>query len=176
MKKRELTITSKILLALLGAGDMFVLTRKELRRRLWNGKLLGDGKYYYNILRYLIHKGYIRYNDKNGQRFIMLTQDGQLRALLTKAKMPHTDKWDGTWMVIIFDIPETSNRQRHFFRMLLKQNRFICLQQSVYISPYPLNREAIKYLEETGLNEYIRIMKVQEMDNDKNLRKHFNIK
>jgi hypothetical protein len=49
------------------------------------------------------------------------------------------------------------------------------LQDSVYANPYPLNREAVKYLEETGLSEYIRIIKVEEMDNDRDLKKKFGL-
>ena len=50
------------------------------------------------------------------------------------------------------------------------------MQQSVYVSPYPLNRAAVSYLEETKLIGYIRILKVEEIDNDKDLKKHFGLK
>ena len=75
----------------------------------------------------------------------------------------------------MFDIPEENEDKRNFFRWLLKRNNFIELQHSVYINPYPLNRDVISYLKKTGLIEYIRILKVEEMDSDKNLRKKFNL-
>jgi len=49
------------------------------------------------------------------------------------------------------------------------------LQASVFISPHPLNREALIYLRQSGLMEFIRILRVDEMDNDKRLRKKFGL-
>lgn len=176
MAKKDFTITSKILLTMLAAGDMFVVTPHELRRRLWKGKPLGDSKSFYSMANYLVRKGWIKYVDKNNERFIKLTKNGQLEALLAKARLPDKPgKWDGKWRIIMFDIPEESEDKRNFFRYLLKQNGYIKLQHSVYISPYPLNREAITFLNKSGLCAYVRVLKVEEMDNDKDLKKIFNL-
>jgi phenylacetic acid degradation operon negative regulatory protein len=86
-----------------------------------------------------------------------------------------TEKWDKNWRLIIFDIPETSREKRDELRWLLKKNHFIKLQSSVFISPYSLNREAIAYLKQTGLINYIRILKVSEIDDDKYLIKKFGL-
>ena len=75
--------------------------------------------------------------------------------------------------MLIFDIAEDFHHLRDHFRWLLKSNSFRKWQASVFVSPYSLNREAIEYLEETKLINYIRILKVEEMDNDKDLRKVF---
>jgi phenylacetic acid degradation operon negative regulatory protein len=123
-----------------------------------------------------VNKGWIKYVDKNNDRFVKLTKKGQLEALLAKARIPaKPGKWDGKWRVIIFDIPEESEEKRDFFRYLLKKNGFIKLQQSVYINPHPLNRDAIVYLKKSGLIGYIRVLKVEEMDNDKDLKKKFGL-
>ena len=42
--KKDFTLTSKILMSLLAAGDMFLVTPHGLRKRLWKGQLLGDNK------------------------------------------------------------------------------------------------------------------------------------
>ena len=176
MAKKDFTLTSKILMSLLMAGDMLLVTPAEMRRRLYNGKVLGDPKKVSAMAYYLARKGLIKYVDKNNERFVKLTKKGQLEALLAKARLAEKPiKWDGRWRVIIFDIPEDSNDKRAFFRYLLKKNNFLQLQQSVYISPYPLNREAISYLKETKLIGYIRILKVEELDSDKDLKKKFGI-
>lgn len=177
MARKDFTFTSKVLMTLLLMGDTFLVTPSELKRRAWKGNLLGDNKNFYSMVCYLANKGLIRYIDKNNERFIKLTKHGELEALLAKARTADKQiQWDQTWRLIIFDIPEESHEKRHFFRHLLKRNGWRQLQQSVYINPYPLNREAIRYLQETKLISYIRIMKVQEMDNDKDLRKLFKLK
>ena len=153
-----------------------LITPQELRRRARSGKLLGDGRQVINVLYYLSRKGLIKYVDKNNERFIKLTAEGQLEALLAKAKLPDVGQWDGKWRVIMFDIPEDSRDNRNFFRRLLKMNGYKQLQASVFINPYPLNREAVKYLKEKGLMNYIRILKVEELDDDAGLKKHFGLK
>lgn len=161
---------------LLTAADMFLVTPYELRKRLGSGKLLGDGKELYRVMYYLAQKGWIKYVDKNNQRFVKLTKKGELEALLAKARTPTKPKhWDGKWRVIMFDIPEESEEKRNFFRRLLIKNHYIKLQHSVYVNPHPLNREAVNYLNQTKLINYIRILKVEEMDNDKDLRKKFKL-
>ncbi len=175
MAKKDFTLTSKILMSLLVAGDTFLVTPHEMRKRLYKGQPLGDNKNFYKIVSYLAAKGWIKYVNKDNERFIRLTAKGELEALLSKARLPERPKkWDGKWRIIMFDIPEESEDKRNFFRSLLKKNGFKKLQHSVYVSPYPLNREAIMYLRETGLLLFIRILKVEEMDSDKDLRKKFN--
>ncbi len=114
--------------------------------------------------------------EKNNQKFIRLTDRGQLEALLLKAKLDNQKPWDGRWRLFIFDIPEASKDKRDSLRSLLKKNNFCKLQASVYVSPYPLNREAISYLNQSGLRDYLRILKIEEMDNDEELLKKFGLK
>ncbi|MCL5666400.1 MAG: CRISPR-associated endonuclease Cas2 [Patescibacteria group bacterium] len=121
-------------------------------------------------------QGLIEIVKKNNTKFIKCTKKGQLEILLKKAVMKKPSVWDGKWRIVVFDIPEESKAKRNLLRWLLKKNGYNKLQASVYINPYPLNREAIKYLQETKLIDFIRIIKVEEMDNDTDLRKKFNLK
>lgn len=177
MPKKDFTLTSKILMTLLAAGDLLLVSPQELKKRLSRGNIFSDGKDVAAIAYYLSKKGLIKYVDKNNRRFIKLTRNGQLEALLAKTRLPMAQqKWDGKWRVIIFDIPEESRDKRDMFRLLLKRNNFIRLQGSVFISPYPLSREALQYLRQSGLIDYIRIFKVEEMDDDRDLKKKFLLK
>ncbi len=131
---------------------------------------------YYNTVRRLQKRGWVNIIEKNGQRFIRLTREGQLYALFNAAKMDIPLRWDEKWRMIIFDIPEFARSQRNLLRKLLKKNNYYGLQDSVYISPYPLNRAAISYLQRVNLMDYIRIVRIDEMDNDKDLKKKFKLK
>jgi CRISPR-associated endonuclease Cas2 len=175
MPKKHSTIVNALLFALDVANE---LTPMLLASPYQRGRKLLYGKNYnaYRNTVYNLHKrGSIKIINKNGKRFLQLTKKGKLEVLLAKAKMPAVGKWDGKWRLIIFDIPEWAKPQRNQLRGLLKKNNFCRLQDSVYANPYPLNREAVKYLEETGLSEYIRIIKVEEMDNDRDLKKKFGL-
>jgi len=127
---------------------------------------------YRDSIRGLRSRGYITLQKKHNGEFLKLTQKGALRVLLEKAKVKKIGRWDGKWRVLIFDIPEDFHLARDNFRKLLKQNSFVKLQAGVFISPYPLSRDAVTYLQKVNLYPFIRIMKVEEMDNDKDLRKN----
>lgn len=132
--------------------------------------------YYKTAVYRLRRQGLVKLAEKNGQRFLEITKKGQLKALVIKAVRRSEAKWDGKWRLIVFDIPEKARIQRRQLRQLLKNNGFYKLQASVFICPYPLNREAISYLKETGLIEFIRILKVEEVDYDKDLKRIFALK
>jgi CRISPR-associated endonuclease Cas2 len=174
----ELSFSGKVLMYLLAAADFMprpLEHKTAYVRRAIFGKT--DYRVYWKIFKYLKAKGWIKiYTKKDKEtQFVKLTKDGQLQALLTKSKIINQQKWDGKWRLIVYDIPEDSRRYRHLFRTLLRQHNFYKLQESVFVSPYPLNRLAIAYLKETGLISYIRIARIDEMDNDKDLRKYFHL-
>jgi|SRR3989344_1883388 len=179
MFKKELTKTSKLLLwvcAGIETLDTFLMTPQEFRRRAWRGNLFKSTNNFDSLYYYLFRQGYLKFVDKNNERFVKITKKGELAILLAKSRIHTQPKWDGKWWVIIFDIPEESRVLRNRFRQLLKTYGFKQLQASVFISPYSLSREGVLYLKESGLIAYIRILKVEEMDNDKDLRKLFGLK
>ncbi len=131
---------------------------------------------YRNSVNYLKKNGMISIAKKNGKKFLKLTRKGELKILMAKARVPAVQKWDEKWRVITFDIPENAKPRRNQFRCLLQANHFVKFQASVYISPYPLNKEALAYLRQTGLSRFIRIMKAEEIDDDRDLKKRFNLR
>ncbi len=177
MSKKDFTLTSKILLHIVAAGSVAMpfVNPYKLRNKVLFGRDV-EYEHYRQMVYYLARKGFIKIVDKNAQKFLKLTKAGKLEALIAKAKIPNIGKWDGKWRLFIFDIPEEARDERQKLRFLLKSNNFRKLQASVFISPYPLNRDAIKYLKTTGLISYIRIMKIEEMDDDRDLKKQFSLK
>lgn len=125
----------------------------------------------YNLKR----KGLLKIVNKQGKKFLELTAKGEIEKLMSLASIERPAKWDGQWRIMIFDIPESSREKRNLLRSLLKRNGFYKLQASVFISPYPLNKEAIAYLRETRLYEFIRIIRANAIDDDKDLRKKFSL-
>ncbi len=110
-----------------------------------------------------------------GKTFLRLTEKGELQMLLNKMGTVKQEKWDGKWRMLIFDIPEDAREKRDQLRWLLRKHGFIKLQASVFVHPFSLNRESILYLKNSGLMPYIRIAKIEEFDDDKDLRKKFRI-
>lgn len=179
MPKKESTLVNALLFSLYATAAVTeqILTVAFTSPYEWRRRILHGGSYasYKSSVYNLRKRGVIKIISKDGKKFLQLTKKGELEVLLAKAKLPVKGKWDGKWRIIIFDIPEGAKHLRNKFRSLLKKNNFRKLQASVYVSPHPLNREAIKYLEQTGLMSYIRIIKVEEMDNDSQIRKKFGL-
>lgn len=135
----------------------------------------GPDRHLQRTIHYLYKKGYIRFEDKDGKRFIRLTKQGRLKTLLDNFGLEKNQPWDGKWRVVIYDIPQIAHAIRFQLLRRLKDMGFVQLQASVYVGPYALNGSAIEYLRASGLTKYIRIMLVERMDNDAPLRKVFNL-
>lgn len=86
-----------------------------------------------------------RRSDKPGnsvQRIYRLTEIGRIAALGGRDPEQRWDRhWDGVWRMITFDVPENQNTARVRLRRYLKDRGFGYLQQSVWITPDPLEDE-----------------------------------
>ena len=138
-------------------------------------------KWQYNhTVKYLEKTKQIKIAERDGKLFIRLTKKGKVNALLSQLSKSFAVKalnlWDGKWRLIIWDIPETSSKQRDNIRYVIKTLGFKQVQKSVFISPYPLPQVSVDYLNESGLDKYIRFFRVDKVDNEKMLKKIFDLK
>lgn len=169
------TFTSELLKALGEATGFF--SWPPMGSPEWLKKYRNPNKYVYDTLYRLKKTGFVKEVSKNGKKFFSLTSKGELEYLISKACTSQGKNltWDGKWRIIIFDIPEEAKLKRDKLRLLLNKQGFLKLQASVFIHPHPLNREAINYLKTSGLMEYIRMARIDEMDNDNELKKKFKL-
>ena len=63
-----------------------------------------------------------------------------------------------------------ASHDRDTLRRFLRSIKFHQLQKSVYISPYPVPKTALTYLEQSNLRRFIRCMRVLEMDSPKDFQ------
>lgn len=85
--------------------------------------------------------------DANGKVYLQLTSVGKTQFV---RKFPllamERKRWDGFFMVVIFDIPEKERKRRDSLRDKLIQLGFGMLQESVWISPYHLEEDVREFL------------------------------
>lgn len=115
----------------------------------------------------------------NKQIYISLTEKGEKEAgkfQINKLKIKSPKKWDKKWRIIIFDIPEVTRIKRDAFRGKLKEFGFYQLQKSVWVYPYPCRKE-IDLLREffNLIPKNLRLLEVKKIEEDKFLRKIFQI-
>ena len=135
-------------------------------------------RYYLLTVERMKKQGWIKEAERQGKKFLKLTKKGKVQILLQKmqgVKKPGKDRWDRKWRLAIFDIPESCKNERQHIRRFLKKVGFHCLQKSIYIYPYELASDAVEYLKLSGLDQFIRFLRVDKMDDAKSLLKKFGL-
>ncbi len=116
---------------------------------------------------------------KNGKYFNpVLTPAGRKQAdiyRMNQLRIPRPKIWDGKWRIVMFDIIEDDRSLRDFFRRQLKRLNFHELQKSVFVYPYPCRKQMERLSETYRGGASIRFIEATYIDNQKALRKHFNI-
>ncbi len=75
-------------------------------------------------------------------RLYRLTTQGRLHVLGGRdPEKCWARQWDGQWRLVLFDVPTRQNSQRERLRRYLRDKGFGYLQNSVWISPDPLEQE-----------------------------------
>lgn len=64
-------------------------------------------------------------------------------------------KWDKRWRILVFDIPEKSRNVRDTFRNKLRELGFSRLQDSVWISPHPIEEDVREYVKANDLEDFV---------------------
>lgn len=110
---------------------------------------------------------------------VKITDQGMVRALtyqLEAMQLKKPKKWDKKWRVVIFDIPDRYKKVRDIFRMRLRQLSLYPLQESIYVFPYSCFNE-IEFLRELyGISFTVKYLLVEKIEDDGELRKHFELK
>lgn len=118
----------------------------------------------------------IRSINKNGSVQLQLTQKGKWEALLRcNSHDTYQKKWDEIWRVVIFDIPQTKNKLRIELRRAMSLYGFKMLQQSVWVYPHPCDDFVEILKRHLDVSKDVLYMKVKYIENDKFLRKEFNL-
>ena len=114
----------------------------------------------------------------DGSIKLVLTEKGRKQArrisLLGKSiKFQRPKSWDKKWRLVIFDIPEKDRLFRDILRDHLKTLKFHKLQHSVFISPYPFEKEILELVEIYAAEPYVRVITATKVDNQDAIKRHF---
>jgi len=87
-----------------------------------------------------------------------------------KFQEKNTEKpWDDKWRIIMFDIPEKRRKDRNWLRTQLINLEYKLLQESVFIGKQPFKEDFFEELTNRNLYQYIRLLTVGEIDDEKKL-------
>ena len=116
---------------------------------------------------------------KNGKFVVELTEKGKRKVKEIQfdgLTIKKPDFWDKKWRVVIFDIPDKYRRRsRDALRDKLKEIGFYQLQKSVWVFPYPCEKEIQFLCELFDINPFVNIVIAQNIYDDVKLRKYFQL-
>ncbi|THV36480.1 PaaX family transcriptional regulator [Glycomyces buryatensis] len=85
-----------------------------------------------------------------------ILNDGEIRIWRTGVV---NDRWDGTWTLLGFTVPESQRQQRHLLRSRLLWAGFGSLQGGLWIAPSPVEVNAV--LEDIEAAEHVKVFQAR---------------
>jgi DNA-binding transcriptional regulator PaaX len=109
-----------------------------------------------------------------------LTLKGRVQTLqlvIKKQLLQIPRKWNGTWLVVSFDIPELARKDRERLWRQVRLLGFLSLQKSVWVTPLDIEDELLALLKlwRTELAGDVRILRVDRIVHDEDLKKYFKL-
>jgi len=185
MKKIQLrSKTKKKILLLLLAGVVIGLSRSRSKtgyilRRLPKAMRDIDKEYLYRSVKEFHHERLVDYRENtDGSISIVLSKEGERIALsypLDTLSIPKPIRWDKRWRLVLFDIPEKKRMGRDALRQKLVELGFKEWQHSVFVYPYPCEKEIDFVVEVFDLRPYVRYAEVTYLTNEASLKLSFNL-
>jgi len=111
------------------------------------------------------------YNSEN-KKYLKITKKGKNKLNCIKLEGKETlvsTSWDGFWRIIILDIPENRKSEREALRYLLKKANFICVKNTVWISPFPYENLFTNIKKDLDLETELMIIVTNKLDPETNL-------
>lgn len=114
----------------------------------------------------------------NGSFKLVLTQEGKRQARIQylfgqSIHFKNPKEWDKKWRIVLFDVPEKDRKFRDVLREHLRELKFYKLQHSVFISPYPCEKQLLELVALYKVGSFVRIVTADWVDNEEKLKKHF---
>ncbi len=114
----------------------------------------------------------------DGSFKLVLTEEGKRQARIqslfdNSIRFKNSRRWDKKWRIVMFDIPEKERGFRDILREHLRELNFYKLQQSVFASPNPCEKQIAELVSLYRAESFVRIMTVDWIDNEKKLRDYF---
>lgn len=103
----------------------------------------------------------IRLTEKGFQEIQRRQQKEKERRLFNQKKL--SEKWDGFWRVVVFDIPEENKRIRNVLRQTLRVLEFKPLQKSVWISKKNYTKQLREWVKELNLSQFVLIFETKDL-------------
>ncbi len=110
----------------------------------------------YRIVSRLKKKGWVETIKNENKVVVKLTSKGKNQLAIEKALK--SNKWDGKFRVVIFDIPEKNKKVRDILRWRLKAWGFKYLQKSLWVSKKDITEPIREFIKELGVEKWVMVL------------------
>lgn len=107
-------------------------------------------------LKRLRERGFIEKEHNEGKIIFKLSLAG--KDFLELSKSEDEIEWDGSWRLVIFDIPENKRGVRDILRSRLKLWRFTRWQKSVWASKKNIAQKLRQFVKELGIEDWVLVI------------------
>ncbi len=109
---------------------------------------------------------------------VKLTKRG--KALLAKIELndiviPKSDRWDGVWHLVSYDIPEKKKKERDYFRKKIVEFGFKQIQDSLWVFPWECKEEIGIVCQNLGISPYVAYLNTTHLPLQNKLLKSFGL-
>ena len=167
-----------IVLSVLAPASAAVIAQEAVRGYFRKKRL--DRIRFLRDLKNLQTRKLIRYRELGGGEVeITITKQGKgiaLRYDIDTLQLKRPPKWDGRWRLIIFDIPSDKKQAREAFRKKLSELGVYPLQKSVFLTPYPCEKEIEFIATIFEIRQYILLLHVSAFEGEEKFRRRFNLR
>ena len=117
--------------------------------------------------KHLIEAGFAQLHKSDNEDYVRITKKGKtklhsLKLVSDDALVSNT--WDGFWRIIILDLGEDRKSEREALRYLLKKANFVCIKNTVWISPFPYEHLFTNIKKDLGLTTELMIIVTEKLD------------
>lgn len=183
--EKKTFITSEVLLEILKAGAVLgvALVAPQALKVFKNTSQETPWDAYHpssvtTVSNRLYRKGFVDIRYEKGKHVVAITEKGKTQVLayaLNHLEIHPMQHWDGKWRLVIFDIAERYRRARDTVRHVLKKAGFYQFQESVFICPYPCEKEIMYLREVLSVPHEMKIIQADRIENDEDLRQIFHL-
>ena len=176
---------SKLILKCLATGGAIALLSMAnpalphylIRAYLKNKKFQKDQ--FLRDLKRLQKRELINYRElKSGEANVIIKAAGKKLALqyeIDAIKIEKPKNWDRRWRLVIFDIPDKKRVASNALGTKLKDLGFYKLQKSVYIHPFPCEKELEFTASIFEVRDHVLLLYISKFEGEEKLMKHFNL-
>jgi len=180
-KRRRRNVRNAVLIAIGAAGFLAITAvAPNIFQLLGKSGALARLKYQTKgVLARLKQKDEIEFEERDGKRYVRLTERGEEALAFEQQKMSLANtkprKWDRRYRLVMFDVPEKRKEIREHLRYEMQEVGFLRVQNSVWVYPYDCEEFVALLKADLHIGKDVLYAVVEEIENDKWIREHFNL-